>query len=145
MVNQADNTIRFQCGSGHRIKANARYEGTIVLCPSCRTRVLVPLTYEPPPALSESGAMRLINECEDEFVTKDSPADVRDKRSTEPVSSPRGAALEPASKSMRKCPRCRALVDSRLLTCSSCNVLLSSATRGFRNAYRAALRAMAEK
>lgn len=145
MVKRSENSIRFRCGNGHKIEASLRLEGRIVNCPTCQGKTLVPLRYEPPPTLSESGAVRLLNECEEEFTTRNPVHSVpapAESESSDSTTSLRVASLQPVSTNLKKCPRCKTPISSRLLTCSHCNVLLSSATRGFRNACRDALRAM---
>ena len=148
MAKRAKDSIRFRCGNGHKIKASVRLEGRVVNCPSCRAKTLVPLTYEPPASLSESGAVRLLNECEEEFAARNPIQPVfapADPRQSDSVTSLRVATFPPASTNLKKCPRCKTLINSRLLTCSNCSVLLASMTRGFRNACRDALKAMTGK
>lgn len=90
--------ILFDCPSGHRLKAQLRFEGTPVTCPACNRHTIVPRQHSEN-AISDSSVVRLLGDYE-------------------PVQD-----LKPAKKeSTKSCPRCNTALLPTDRICSKCQM-----------------------
>ncbi|HUG91160.1 MAG TPA: hypothetical protein VML55_10015 [Planctomycetaceae bacterium] len=110
--------IRFECPAGHKIKAAPRFEGRESKCPTCGTGVVVPRVAE---AVSETGALRILNECP-------SPARAADP---EPL---------PDRSPTKACPRCQTTLSAAARICWSCRLDVGPAADSLKSVIRAAAR-----
>ncbi|MEW4490065.1 hypothetical protein AB1L42_18420 [Thalassoglobus sp. JC818] len=125
-----DSAHRFRCKNGHNLRASHQKSGLVINCPACGIPVRVPRPQQK--SMSETGALRLLNELELETPeTKSEPV-----RSTPPM------ATKPENPAERPCPRCSHPVTKQFRVCPSCQLILESTKSGFRNAYKAALRSL---
>ena len=110
--------IRFECPAGHKIKADAKLAGRTAACPACGTPVAVP---QPAAAITETGALRLLNACGNQAPTID----------------PQPPAQPSPTKS---CPRCQVTLSSGARICWSCRLDVGPASDAWKSVVRAAAR-----
>lgn len=113
--------IRFVCPAGHKIKAESRFAGQSSHCPACGSAVVVPAAPDPitPDPITETGALRILNEC---------------RTDAEPVAAP--AAPSPT----KPCPRCNATLSRSARICWSCRLDVGPTLDAWKSALRAAVR-----
>jgi hypothetical protein len=113
--------IRFHCPSGHKIKAADRLAGQSSRCPGCGVEVIVPGAEALDP-MTETGALRILNEC-----------DV-------PETATRVPAARADSMPHRACPRCSATLSSSARICWSCRLDVGPTIDAWKSVLRAASR-----
>jgi hypothetical protein len=114
--------IHFACSAGHKIKAAERFAGRNARCPACGVEVLVP---SPAPAISETGALRILNECHS------------DECQTVPPSSDDALAKRSPTK---ECPRCNVTLAAAARICWSCRLDVGPTIDSWKSVVRAAAR-----
>lgn len=123
-----DQSLRCSCANGHKIRASRKLAGRSIPCPACGVPVNIPT---PAAAISDTGALRIINEIESEFQ------EVPPKPPSETAPQ-----LKIAAKPGSGCPRCSCTVNKRDHICPECKLILASGSKGFKQVYLAALRSL---
>ena len=112
-------SIRFRCPSGHRIKAADTFAGQSARCPACGMDVVVPALVDP---ITETGALRILNECH--------------SAKPEPAEPAPGAEPSPT----KACPRCKATLSQSARICWGCRLDVRPTTDAWKSVLRAAAR-----
>jgi hypothetical protein len=110
--------IHFACPAGHKIKAADRFAGRTGCCPTCGGEVLVP---PPPAAITETGALRILNECR-----------------TAPAAASHDPVLERSP--TKECPRCKVTLSAAARICWSCRLDVGPTIDTWKSVVRAAAR-----
>lgn len=122
-----DQSLRCMCSNGHKIRATRKHAGLSIDCPACGVPVTVPAPS--PASITDTGALRIINEIESEF------------QETKPPAAPRFQPKAPA-RVEPICPRCRCTIKKSDQVCPECKLILASGSKGFKQVYLAALRSL---
>lgn len=130
--------LEVTCSQGHLLRAPQRAIGKTLPCPICRVMV----TVKPRQSMSESGALRIMNERIAEIAAKHqaiaAPA-TRDGLSDTGVMRILGDCLPPVAPpetvenhSSRPCPKCSHNVPESMSVCKNCSCYLGPSPDYFR-------------
>jgi hypothetical protein len=124
-----EKSLRCSCANGHKIRANRKHAGRTIACPACGVSVTLP---QPAAAsISDTGAVRILNDLESQF---------QETQKQQPTRTP--SRIEKVAKPQRTCPRCNCEISKTDHVCPECKVILATGSRGFQRAYLAALRSL---
>lgn len=116
--------VHFRCPAGHRIKADRCFEGLTTGCPACGTATEIP--RQVPDALTETGALRLLNDCES------ASADI-------------APAHEVKVKTTKDCPRCHTALPLSANLCPHCRLHVGESMDTWNSMFRRALREVSSR
>ncbi|MCA9173445.1 MAG: hypothetical protein KDB14_03080 [Planctomycetales bacterium] len=114
MSDKQDGLLRFECPSGHRLKANPRHAGRAVCCPACGGKTTVPTPDVKDESFSASAVVRLLEE------SKSSSSVLRRRDLESQQRAQEIAQLKTA------CPRCHELIASSSRICPHCKLYLAA-------------------
>lgn len=110
MQAQTDGLVRFDCPSGHRLKANPRHAGRTVKCPACGGCATIPPAD---PSLTPSQIINFLDE------TQSASQVLRSRESSLSLSN------EPLE-TKAVCPRCHELIEASAHLCHHCKLYFGS-------------------
>ncbi|HUG18200.1 MAG TPA: hypothetical protein VMM56_04445, partial [Planctomycetaceae bacterium] len=115
----------------HKLRVPLHYEGRRVACPVCHISMIV--GEVPPAPITESGAYRILTDCDAESFRDAKP---------EPPSTA-GSQANPAESSVgQHCPRCNHPLERGAGRCPECKLCLDSSQKVLQKIYKAALRSL---
>lgn len=117
-------SIRFKCPNGHEINVKDKYAGMTGLCPTCQTRVLVPI---PVTKLTDDAIVDILGPPpppdDDLPVHQDAKHRGQAESGTSSGTTLRG--LSPLNRGMKICPKCRREVRAVYDICPHCRTYFS--------------------